>query len=420
METNATFVGALREKGFTQGEAAEALNAVLRSQGHGGTVSDRTVRHWSAGKTRWPHLRQREALETVFGCTVEELGFTPPARRRPDAPMESPVRRRIFLSAATGTTTAAMIPFAGASHAVGTSDVLRLRSGIDELISLDNNRGGHEQLERAALAGAEEALRLQQLSASQRVRRRLFGVASEYTVWAAWSAVDAQQAGRAVPLLHHALYLAGMAQDPVAKMKVWNNLAMAARQRGDYREAFDAGQAALSVVSTRQYPLLASLAHARIAVGHGYLGERQAALRSFGHAQEALEKVDPEQPQPGWIAFYGPGDLAALTAVVHEHAGEHAEAEAASHRAFSATPPEYRRNRAMDMARIALAQLRQHDVEQACATATASVGLMNGDPLPGRMRAILGDFQQELIALAPTTPVARDWRDRHRAGRGRA
>ena len=77
MEGNEGLISAMHEAGFKQAELAEAVNEHLRSHGCEGTVSDRTVRNWLTGKTRWPHPRQRQALEAVFGCTAEELGFRP-------------------------------------------------------------------------------------------------------------------------------------------------------------------------------------------------------------------------------------------------------------------------------------------------------------------------------------------------------
>lgn len=78
VEGNTSLTSAMQEAGFTQGELADAVNSRLRARGHDGTVTDRTVRYWITGKTRWPHPRQREALEGVFGVPAEELGFHPP------------------------------------------------------------------------------------------------------------------------------------------------------------------------------------------------------------------------------------------------------------------------------------------------------------------------------------------------------
>lgn len=324
------------------------------------------------------------------------------------------MRRRNFLTAVGGT--AAAVPLVAARpYSVGTTDVIRLRSGLDTLTALDASRGGHEALERSALAGAAEALDLQKRAASQRIRQRLFSVAANYTASAAWSAVDARRSGRALGHLNRALYLAGMAKDPVAELRVWNSHAMLALHRGEYAHAVDAGQAAQATAVTRRDPLFASLAHARTAIGHSSTGDRRGALRSLGHAEDALAKADPAELRPSWVAFYGPAELLAITAIVRDGLGDAADAEAASHRALAALPEQYRRNRALATLQLALAQLHQRDVDQACATTERVFALMQGNALPGRMRSYLGDFLRDLITLAPHSTTAREWEDRYRS-----
>ncbi|MFP8882799.1 helix-turn-helix transcriptional regulator [Streptomyces mangrovi] len=418
MQRNQNLRSRMLEAGLTQEELAEAVNFRLRADGHEGTVSDRTVRNWLAGKTVWPHARQRQALEAVFGCAVEELGFIPPAGRCGTAPspeQEEPVRRRHFLTATTGTTAAA-VPLVAAARpsSVGTSDVIRLREGLEALTTLDQSRGGHESLERAALSGADQALKMQERAASQRVRQRLFGVAADYTAAAAWSAIDARHRKQAQQYLDRALYLSRMSRNHTAELRVWNSYAMLARESGNYTQVVDAAQAAQTTTAARRDPFFASLAHARTATGHAYLGDRQAALRSLGYAEEALAKADLQAPRPSWAVFYGPGELYGLTSIIHGRLGDPAKAEAASHKDLAATPARFRRNRAMGTAWLALAQLHQRDVEQACATAETVFDLMEGDPLPGRMRSLLGDFHRDLITIAPDSATAREWGDRHR------
>lgn len=402
----------MEEHGLKQGMLADKVNDELTSAGFEGTVGDRTVRNWRTGRTRWPHQRQRDALTAVFGCTPECLGFYPPDMPAP--PPEDPdVIRRSFCTATVGTA-AAVVPFIAAPSAVGSSDVIRLRSGMDALTALDQSRGGHAALERAALAGAAEAVGLQGKAASQTIRQRLFSIAANYTATAAWSCVDARQFDRARTHLNEALRLAGMAQDPMAQMRVWNSTAILAHQRGDHGESLAAAQAAQTTAVTRRDPLFGSLAHARAAVGHAQSGDGQAAIRSLGYAEEALGKAEL-QPRPGWVAFYGTAELYALAAIVREQLGEPGEAEAASHRALAALPKEYRRNRAMTTVHLAVAQLHQGDAEQACATTEDVFRLMTGSRLPGRLRVLLGDFYRDLLTLAPSSLVAREWGDRYRS-----
>jgi len=416
MEENEILIAALDDVGLTQGELADAVNSFLRARGHEGTVSDRTVRFWLTGKTRWPHPRQREALAAVFGADAEELGFLPP--RRPATDPEPDVLRRSFFSAATAAVVSPMAP--SRPSRVGISDVARLRAGLDGIVAADDQGGGHEALEQDALSAAKQALEMQNLASSQRIRQRLFSVAADYTARAAWAALDARQLTRVRPLLNQALYLAGMAGDSMVEMEVWNLHAMNARQSQDFTDAVDSAHAAQATRIARRDPMFASLAHARTAVGHALMGDRQAALRSLGYAETALAKVDPSQPRPSWIAFYGPAEFSAITAIVRDRIGDAAESEAASHQALAAIPEQFRRNRALATARLALAQLHQQDLELACSTAESVFTLMSGTPIPGRMRSHLGDFYRDLITLAPKATITQEWGERFRVEWSRA
>ncbi|MCY0942419.1 helix-turn-helix transcriptional regulator [Streptomyces sp. H34-AA3] len=410
MADNAVLRQRMADLGLTQEELAGQMNTALHSiTGRPGNMSARSVWNLVNGRTTRPIGRTRAALEQVFGCPLSDLGFASPATASP----EDPVHRRTFWTLTAGAAVAVAVPAPSGHRSVGTADVIRLREGMSALTALDQARGGHTALERAALVGAAEAIGLQQWAASQTVRQRLFSVASHYTASAAWSCIDARQLDRARTHLAEALRLAGLAQDPMAQMRVWNSTAMLAHQRHEYGEGIAASQAAQTTATARRDPLFSSLAHARTAIGHASRRDRQPALRSLGYAHEALAKA-ADVPRPAWIGFYGPAELAALTAIVHDLLDEPARAEAASYRALAALPAEYRRNRAMTMVRLAHAQLRQGDVGQACATTGDAFELMASGPLPGRMRTQLGDFQRDLFTLAPTDRTAREWADRYR------
>lgn len=405
---------AMAERDFSQVELASAVNAALRDAGERDSVGERTVRTWLTGKSRWPHRAKREALEAVFRCTAENLGFYPPDSPAPP-PEDADVIRRKFLANAGATAAAATIAPIATCPAVGTSDVTKLRDQLDALTALDAERGGHAALEKAALAGAQEAVELQKRTATGRIRQRLFSIAADFTAVAAWSCIDGRQLDQANAHLDRAVSLAGLSQNSCVLMQAWNLRALHARQRKEFGEAIAAAQAAQSTAITRRDPLYASLAHARTAIGHANIpGERRAALRSLGYAEEALSRADLAQPQPSWIAFYGPAELYAITAIVRDQLGDPADAEAASYKALAKLPETYRRNRAHATARLALAQLHQGDLEQACATTRKVFTIMAKDPLPGRMRSLLGDFHRDLITRTPTATIAREWADLYR------
>ncbi|WP_308346494.1 hypothetical protein [Streptomyces sp. ISL-66] len=321
------------------------------------------------------------------------------------------MNRRTFMAS---TAVALATPAVVSRTMVGTRDVHTVRGELDRINALDDQRGGNQTLEEAAIDAARRALGLQQAAASQRVRSRLFALASDLTATAAWTALDSRQFGRAEQHLERALTLAGKGGDKATELRVWNTMSMLAYQRKEYSDAVAAGQAALRVGITRRDPMYASLAHARTAIGHAALGDRQAALRSLGYAGDALTKTSADEERPSWIAFYGPAELQSLTAIAQDLLGRHAESEAASYQALTALPPRFRRNRALVTARLALAQVHQGEIEAGCASAERVFALMDGNRLPARMRSLIGDFHRDLLTTAPDVSTAKSWGDRYR------
>ncbi|MFJ9829371.1 XRE family transcriptional regulator [Streptomyces sp. NPDC101160] len=412
MTENAALQQHMDELGLTQGELVRKLNDWLVEHGHAGTVSDRTVRYWKTGKTRWPHTRQRAALCALFRRPIEDLGFIrPDAHPSRTTPEQDDVNRRTFMASTAAALTA---PAVASRTMVGSSDVQTVRRELDRINALDDQRGGNQTLEEAALGAARRALGLQRSAAGQRVRSRLFALASDLTATAAWTALDSRQFGRAEQHLERALTLAGKGGDKATELRVWNSMSMLAYQRKNYADALAAGQAALRVGITRRDPMYASLAHARTAIGHAALGDRQAALRSLGYAGDALTKTASDEPRPSWIAFYGPAELQSLTAIAQDLLGRHAESEGASHQALAMLHPHFRRNRALVTARLALAQLHQGEIEAGCASAERVFTLMGDSPLPARMRSLIGDFHRDLFTTAPDVSTAKAWGDRYR------
>ncbi|WP_406088170.1 helix-turn-helix domain-containing protein [Kitasatospora purpeofusca] len=415
MGDNAVLRRRLVELGLSHAELAHRVNRhIEKVTGRYGSCSQRTVRDWLSGRTSWPHQRQRASLEAVFDCTAEELGFTPRAAKRPAPQPEEDLRRRTFIASGPAAAAASGFPSSNTRTMLGASDVLRLRAGLETLHALDDNQGGHAALERTALARAEQVLTaLRTSSATERVRRRLFSIASDFTAMASWSCIDARALDDAQRHLDTCMRLAGLAQDSSAQFKAWNLIAMLSNQRGRHADAVAAAHAARATGITRRDPMFSSLAHARAAVGHSNVGERQAAVRSLGLANEALSRIRQES-RPSWMAFYGPAELYALTALVHDRLGENEQAEGASHQALAMLPSQFRRNRSLITARLALAQLRQGDLELAAATASTIFELMDGAPLPGRLRTLLGDFHRGLLTTSENSRAAREWGDRYR------
>ncbi len=406
MEGNACLRRRMAESGYKQVELAEKVNALLPVGCHG-TVSDRTVRNWLRGKTHWPHPRHREALERLFGCTAEDLGFIPP----PAEDEEDPVRRRDFVAAATGTAVAAAVPAHAAPKRVGLSDVERLQGKFAAIIATDHRVGGRVSIETQAQGLAGEALALQSRgTASQRTRGALYATAASFISSAMWAAIDGRRFEAAQRHHDRASSLAAMSGDAAIQFRIWSHAGSLYRHLGRPTDALAANDVARELPIVRRDPLFASLGHARQAAIHGLTGDATAVRRSLGYAQGALDRADNDEPRPVWMAaFYDQAELDGLAVAALLALGQYEDAEACAHRSLAGLRPYMHRSRAITTARLARAQLGQGSVEAAVATAMTVPADVTAHP---RVVGMLTDFGRRLHTTAPGSTPARTW-DEH-------
>ncbi|MGW1039512.1 hypothetical protein [Streptomyces sp. NPDC002547] len=419
MTGNPHLAARLEKTGLTQADLADRLNKRIGTlTGQPGRLTDRHVRNWLTGKTRWPQRRQRVVLEEEFGTTAEELGFVPPAGRE-RAPSEDPVRRRTFTNATASLTAAAFLPAvpSNGSTRVGMSDADRLERNFADLVQADNQGGAGIRLETRALAHAQHALDLQAVGqASARVRRRLYYLAAAFTGTALWAAVEAQEPERAQGHLNKAMRLAGMAGSSEMQMRLWGHAALLSFQQQQMHDALAAAEAGRRSSVCRQDALFRSLASARLAGILSAVGEDAAALRTLAHAEKAYERADHGEQRPAWMSFFDCAELDGLGALVMARLGRHAESEARLHRTLTSLRPEFRRNRTYYTIHLALAQLAQGEADQAVATVLPLLPEKGEAPLAGRNGKLLRQFDRGLGQLAPGAGFVIEWQSRFAEG----
>ncbi|WP_326757375.1 hypothetical protein OHB35_00335 [Streptomyces phaeochromogenes] len=431
MTANVHLAAFMEREGLKQAELADRLNLRIEAlTGQMGKLQDRHVRNWLTGKTRWPQERQRLVLQAEFGATAEELGFSPPAAtkqlpsedpalREGSAPSEDPVRRRTFTTATASLTAAAILPTpcSNGSSRVGMSDANRLEVSFARLVEDDNKGGGTVKLETRALAHAQHAMDLQAVGqTTQRVRKRLYYLAAAFIGTALWAAVDANEPDRAQRHLERAMTLARMASSSEMEMRLWGHAALLSFQQHCVPDALAAAEAGRNAQVCRRDPLYRSLASARLAGIQAGAGERTNALRTLGRAETAFQRSSFPEERPTWIGFFDRAELDGLSGLVMARIGRHEEAEAYLHRTLARLRPEYRRNHTYYGAQLALAQLHQGAVEQACATATKVLSGQARTSLTGRTGKLLKTFDRDLSSVAQGARCAVDWTDRYNEG----
>jgi tetratricopeptide (TPR) repeat protein len=418
MTGNPHLAARIERAGLKQEELASRLNQRIEAlTGQVGKLTDRHVRNWVTGKTRWPQARQRVVLEEEFGVTAEELGFVPPVGRE-RAPSEDPVRRRTFTTATASLTAAALLPAtpSSGSRRVGMNDADRLERNFVELVQADNESGINIKLETRALAHAQHALDLQAVGhAATRVRQRLYYLAAAFTGTALWAAVDSRETQRASGHLDQAMKLAGMAGSSEMQMRLWGHAALLSYQQRHLPDALAAAEAGTKQHICRQDPLFRSLASARLAGIQSALGDPTPALRSLEVAERAYERADPHAERAPWMAFFDRAELDGLSALALGRLGKHAESEAHLHRTLARLRPEYGRNRTYYGLNLALSQLAQGELEQSYATVLPYLPAP-GKRVAGRTGNLLEQFGRGLARKAPESRIAVEWADRYAEG----
>ncbi|MGP3926851.1 hypothetical protein [Streptomyces sp. 8N616] len=282
-------------------------------------------------------------------------------------------------------------------------------SKFSALIASDHRYGGQITIEAQASALAGEALALQARGgASQRVRGALYACAASFTSSAMWAAIDGRRFDEAQHYFDRASSLAAMSGDPAIQFRIWSHASSLYRHLGRPADALAANDVARNLPVTRRDPMFASLGHARHAAIYGLTGNATAVRRVLAHAQEALDRADPQEHRPVWLnAFYDQAELESLALAANLSLGNFEQAEAHAHRSLALLRPHMHRTRAITTARLAHAQLGQGDVEPAIATAMSiPADVFTRHP---RVTRMLGNFGIKLHAAAPSSSLTCTW-----------
>ncbi|MBD0708649.1 hypothetical protein BU197_09635 [Streptomyces sp. CBMA291] len=317
------------------------------------------------------------------------------------------MHRRTFLGAVTGTTATAVAASAGRTR-WGQADICRLHREYTDLLRGDR-LGGARQVENQAI---ELEARIQRVltghGASDRVRRRMYRLASHARCLAAFAAIDRSAPRRARAHLDTALTLAGLARDGETTYQVWDHLMLTSSQRENHAEAMAGAEVMKRSSVARRDPLYASLGHMRHANALAMLHRPVESLRALDLAEKAFGRARDEEP-PMWITFYGPAEFAALSSYVWTALGEHERAESCLHRTLAALPGDMARDRALYTAHLSLSQARQGEPESACVTARRAYVMLSSAVGSQRTMNALNRTRQVVEATGTKAPAVADW-----------
>lgn len=148
----------------------------------------------------------------------------------------------------------------------------------------------------------------------ERVRRRLFRVTAELSELAGWMSYDIGLQPIAQKYFVLALHAAKEAGDRSLGAFVLSQMARQMIHLGR-------GDDALELIHLAQYgsrgeasARLRSLLYAMEARAHATVGQPPRCHRAVRMAQEAFAEIEPDEPEPGWIAFFTEAELHAENA----------------------------------------------------------------------------------------------------------
>ncbi|MGX2996224.1 hypothetical protein JNUCC64_18415 [Streptomyces sp. JNUCC 64] len=320
------------------------------------------------------------------------------------------MKRRAFASGVAAVAVDVATPGPRTSRRIGMSDVNRLNERFADIVISDHRHGGRLGIEEEAVALAGEALELQNAGgATQRVRNSLYASAASFRSSAMWAAIDGRRYEAAKAHMREAQALAELSGDQTIKFRIWSHAGTMYRHLGRPTDALAANDVARNLSLTRRDPLFASLGHARQAATLGSIGDAPATRHALGCAQDAFERADPGLARPVWMTGARDGaELETLALAAHLRLGDFARAEAHAHRGLALLRPRMRRDRALNTARLAHAQLAQGEPEAATATATSVLADAARHP---RVSRVLHGFDVALRTTAPGSASVRTWEE---------
>ncbi|GAA4763675.1 XRE family transcriptional regulator [Streptomyces sanyensis] len=408
-QVNRKLEARMGELGLKQAELAHRVNVEIELlTGRPGCVTDADVRRWLRGRTRWPQDRIRLSLERVLSSGAEDLGFVPRGKVR--VPLEEDsVRRRKFLSGASGSVLAVGVSGIGDHGRVDVGDVRRLRQEYMTILRADHEGRGPRHVEcRAVELASRIRTALARSTASARVRDMLHRLAAEVISAAAFASLDASRPLRARAHLGKALAFAGLSRDGEAVYHVWNHMFLASSQQENHAEAIAGADVMKRSSIARRDPLYLSLGHLRHANGLARVGRRSEALRALGDAERAFARSE-EKRRSEWIGFYDTGEFEALSAFVWAALGEFGRAEYRLHRTLALLPEGMARNRALYTAHLAWVQARQNEPELACATSRQARLSVSSACGSRRTARTLDATRSVLLASGTKSPRVIEW-----------
>lgn len=307
------------------------------------------------------------------------------------------MHRRQFMIAATGS----LLSFAFAplptSGRIGTSDVDRIREGIDRLHAVDDAYGGEQ------LAGiAEEFVQQIETAMSRclygpRVEKSLYKVIGQLHASAGWFSFDSGDQVRAGRNFDSGLRASLLANDRMLQARIWAYMSRQSWELGRATETVTIARAALDATRNTRDHRLTALLHGRLALGYAASGQGTRCGTALARAETALDRVG-DAPADAWLAFVGPGELLGAAAMAHMNLRQPDKAAQQEEQGMRLLDPAFRRNRFAKSVHLSECYLADNRLEQAVSMAGEALDLYPSVNCP-RWAVRLGQVREKAASF---------------------
>ncbi|MDW4916307.1 hypothetical protein [Streptomyces californicus] len=406
----------------TQEVVVQELSALARRLQAEGRISKRptfTVRQYSKWENStpppWPHPDSRAVLTAYWECSVEEMGFFPPADKNAGPVVLTPVplvsqsspSPLLVAAGPSPLTDEAPPPWlaettTGADRSgewrISPEEVELLSGAADDNYAIDQQFGANRlwRPTRAHLLWTHHMI--DRGIYDDALGQQLHALAGKLTTSLGWFCYDAGLQTQARQYFSEALNAANYTSDDVLASRTLSNMARQAVDLNKGREAVrfaKLGQrhAELWNAPSRVTALLAI----REAQGHARIGDVLNAEAAIKRAWQEWERGDHEL-DPDWADFLNLAELTCLEGMCRLDLGQVARAQVLLARSEALQDIAHSRNRGMCLGRLSVAAVQNGDLDHGLAAATQALQLVKSGMASTRTTAQLAVVHDGLIA----------------------
>jgi len=470
-QRNFTLTAQRQARHWTQDRLCEQFELTALELGLRIGISPRQVRRWESGEITTPRADHRLVLEALFGLPLEHLGFSLPnpahqgassraraesssayvdkpigldSRSELDSPgglagldqpwtqdgavaaivevsRKAPVDRRDFTALTGSALTAPVLswmcnpePFTAAFDGgrIGTSIIKAVEQRIEAISRIDDEAGGGAVLDAISTDLQMVARLVKNASYTETVGRQLYAAMAGLAERAGWVFFDSNRHAAAQSYWLAGLRAAHITGDRARGGYVLGWMSYQAACVGDPKDAISFIQAAETGSKGAITPAVSAVLAALSARSYAQIRDKQAYSAAVNRAFTLLDRSQQGE-EPSWAYWITEATLNDLAGNCFLAAGDFYQAVRHLDRGLGLLDESFVRDQAEHLTSLAVAYLRQREVEQACTTGVQALNLLVDQVNSPRIISSLRGFQRELAPYR-AQPCVRDFTEQAR------